>query len=213
MTVRSCARSAATILMIIVATGCLHRTTAPKPDASLRELFQRPVQDTRQAISLLQALVKESPSTATWNQLGLLYDEIGDLSAGEKAFREAVALNGPSEDLHNNLGYNLFLQKRWEAAEAEFRKALEVNANSVIVRNNLGALLARRGDLQGALKLFQVNGDAAAAHNNLAVVLFEAGMYEQSRDQLIKALAIRPDFAPALSNFKLVQQVLDKRGF
>jgi Flp pilus assembly protein TadD len=75
-----------------------------------------------------------------------------------------------------------------------------------VTRNNLGVALARLGDLQSALKEFESAADPATAHNNLAVVLLEAGQYEQSRDELVKALQIRNSFAPALENFKLVQE-------
>ncbi|MBI2150551.1 MAG: tetratricopeptide repeat protein [Acidobacteria bacterium] len=159
-----------------------------------------------EAIPLLEAFLKEFPAAGAWNQLGLLYDELGDLAAGEAALREAVARDAKSDRLRNNLGYNLLLQNKTEAAEAEFRKALELNSKSATTRNNLGAVLARRGDAQGALEQFREAADAATAHNNLAVVLLEMGQYEESRDQLIKALTIRHNFAPALANFKLVQE-------
>ena len=144
-------------------------------------------------------------AAGVWNQLGILYDATGDLASGERAFREAVALNAESDRLHNNLGYNLLLQKKEEAAEGEFRKALALNAMSATTHNNLGVVLARRGELSAALEQFQFTADDATAHNNLAVVLLEAGQYEQSREELVKALAIRRNFAPALANFKLVQ--------
>src|SRR5207249_5354850 len=76
----------------------------------------------------------------------------------------------------------------------------------------LGTLLARRGDLQGALEQFQMAADAATAHNNLAVVLLEMEQYERSREELVKALAIRRYFAPALANFRLVQERMRERA-
>lgn len=160
----------------------------------------------REAIPLLQEFIKERPSASTWDELGLLYDELGDLAAGESALREAVARDAESDRLHNNLGYNLLLQNKAEPAEGEFRRALELNPKSITSRNNLGVVLARRGDLQGALEQFQLAADAASAHNNLAVVLLEMGQYEKSREELVKALAIRRYFAPALANFKLLQE-------
>ena len=169
-----------------------------------------------QAIPLLEAFLKESPRAdlmpSSWNELGLLYDELGDLTAGESALREAVARDAGSDRLHNNLGYNLLLQNKTESAEAEFRRALELNPKSATARNNLGTVLARRGDLQGALEQFQLAADRATAHNNLAVVLLETGQYEQSREELVKALAIRHYFAPALTNFKLVQERIRERA-
>ena len=167
---------------------------------------------TRQAIPLLEAFIREWPTASSWNALGLLYNQLGDLPAGESAFREAVASNAASDGLHNNLGYNLLLQNKGEAAEAEFRQALTLNPKSATTRNNLGVVLARRGDLLGALEQFQSAADAATAHNNLAVVLIETGRYEQSRDELLKALAIRHYFAPALANFKLVQERIREQG-
>ena len=72
-------------------------------------------------------------------------------------------------------------------------------------------MLARRGDFEGALQEFQLAADVATAHNNLAVVLLEMGQYERSREELVKALAIRRYFAPALANFKLVQERIRER--
>jgi Flp pilus assembly protein TadD len=167
---------------------------------------------TWQAIPLLEQFVKESPSATVWNALGLLYNSAGNPSAGESALRAAVAASAESDQLHNNLGYTLLLRNKLEAAEAEFRKALELNPKSATTHNNFGVLLARRGDLEGALEQFEFAADDATAHNNLAVVLLEMGKYEQSREQLVKALAIRHYFAPALANFKLVQERIRERA-
>ena len=165
-----------------------------------------------QAIPLLEQFLKENPSAVAWNALGLLHDASADFAAGEKAFHEAVAVNPLSDQFHNNLGYNLLLQNKLDAAEAELRKSLHLNAKSVTAHNNLGMLLARRGDLDGAFKEFRFDADEATAHNNLAVVLMESGKYDESREELFKALAVRRNFAPALSNFKLVQERLRLRA-
>jgi Flp pilus assembly protein TadD len=157
------------------------------------------------AIPLLEQFLQESPSASIWNALGLLYDADGDLASGERALRQAVGSEPSSDQWRNNLGYNLLLQNKIESAEIELRNALTLNPKSVTSHNNLGTLLARKGDLQAALEEFEFSADAPTALNNLAVVLMEMGNYEQSREQLVKALALRRNFAPALSNFKLVQ--------
>ena len=198
------------------------RPTPPSPDASLRALFKKqtvtsfspvsPVSDAER-VQALQERVKASPQdVAAWLELGLLYERLNDLAAAERTFEEALALNPESDRVHNNLGYNLLLQNKTEAAEGEFRKALELNPASATARNNLGALFARRGDRQRAFEQFQMAADPATAHNNLAVVLLEIGRYEESRDELVKALAIRRSFAPALANFKLVRERIRERA-
>ena len=153
-----------------------------------------------EAIPFLEAFLKTSPSANAWNDLALLYDGVGNHEAGERALREALALNTGSGRLHNNLGYNLQLQNKLEGAEQEYRTALELNPDFAAARNNLGALLGRRGDFEGALQQFKLAADDSAAHNNLAVVLMEAGLYERSREELIKALEIHRNFSPALDN-------------
>ena len=165
-----------------------------------------------EAIPLMEAFLKQRPSAGSFNELGLLYDAVGDLVDGESALREAVARDAESDQLRNNLGYNLLLQNKAEAAEAEFRRALDLNPKGAITRNNLGVALVRRGDPRGALEQFQMTSDAATAHNNVAVVLLEMGQYEQGRGELVKALAIRRNFAPALANFKLVQARIRERA-
>jgi tetratricopeptide (TPR) repeat protein len=192
-------------------TAAFDRTASEKALMGIARCDQV-LKRTWQAIPLIEQFLKEMPSAAVWNELGLLYGASGDLPAGEKALREAVAGN-PAFDLwHNNLGYNLLLQNKTDAAEVEFRKALELNAKSVGTHNNLGIVLARRGDLEAALEQFQFSADAATAHNNLAVALMEAGKYEQSRDELVKSLALQRSFEPALANFKLVQERIRQRA-
>ncbi len=166
---------------------------------------------TWQAIPLLEQFLKDMPSGPGWNMLGFLHDASGNLPAGQSALEQAVAANPASSEWHNNLGYNLMLQNKADAAQTEFRKAVQLDSKSITAHNNLGMLLARRGELEGALAEFEFGADAATAHNNLAVVLMELGKYEQSRGELVKALALRRNFAPALSNFKLVQERVRQR--
>jgi Tfp pilus assembly protein PilF len=190
----------------------------PSDDASAEQAVlglsrsARASRRTAEAIPSVEAVLKDRPMASSWNELGLLYQDMRDFGAGERAFQESVARNPESDRAHNNLGYNLLLQNKPDEAEREFRKALELNRTSATARNNLGTLLARRGDLQGALEQFQAAADAATAHNNLAVVLLEMGQYERSREELVKALAIRHYFAPALANFRLVQERIRERA-
>jgi len=163
------------------------------------------------AIPLLEGFLKKAQSPDAWDALGMLYEGVGKLAAEEKALREALVYAGESDRIHNNLGHNLLLQKKAEEAAAEFKRALELNPQSVTSHNNLGVALARLGDLKGALEQFEFAADTATAHNNLAVALFEIGNYEQSREELVKALSIKQHFAPALSNFKLVQERIRER--
>jgi Flp pilus assembly protein TadD len=137
--------------------------------------------------------------------LASLLDDTGDLTPAEALYRRALALDSKASYLHNNLGFNLMLQGRLTDAVPQFRKALALNPQSQTARNNLGVALARQGDRQAALRVFIDAGvDRAVAHNNLAVALLEQDRLEESRAELMEALASRNFFEPALENFKLL---------
>jgi Flp pilus assembly protein TadD len=159
-----------------------------------------------EAIPIVETALIQRPTANSWNELGLLYEDSGSFASAESVFENAIAMNPESDSAHNNLGYCLLLQGRLEGAEAEFRKAVELNPTSATARNNLAVTLAHTGDVKGSLDQFLMTNDAATAHNNLAVVLLEMGNYERSREQLVQALTIRHYFAPALANFKIVQE-------
>jgi Flp pilus assembly protein TadD len=191
--------------------------TATPPNAAERAAAglgraARPLGQAAAVIPLLASFLKRAPGAAeVWDELGLLQEAAGDSASAEQAFRRAVAAQPLSSRLHDNLGYCLLAQNRLAEAESELRRAVQLDGHSSAARNNLGMTLAREGDLKGARLQFLAVSDAATAHNNLAVVLMEMGEYEQSRRELIKALAVRNYFAPAIENFKLVQQLLRER--
>ncbi len=58
-----------------------------------------------------------------------------------------------------------------------------------------------------ALAQLQANGDPAAAHNNLAVLLMEQRRYAEARRELVTALEYRRDYSAALNNLRLVSEL------
>ena len=137
-----------------------------------------------------------------WSLLGILQDSMGDYGSGERSHRAAVKLSDTSAPFHNNLGYNLLLQKRKLEAATEFRRALDIDPSSMIARNNLGEALAEQP--AEAVNQWQTVTDAASAHNNLAAVLIEQGDYEGARRELELALRYRHDHPAALNNLQLI---------
>ena len=84
----------------------------------LRDANQR-----AEAITGLEAFLKAHPGSAAeyYSWLGILRDESGLWPLGEPAHRKAIELEPSTDYLHNNLGYNLLMQKKDEEAAAEFR--------------------------------------------------------------------------------------------
>jgi Flp pilus assembly protein TadD len=172
--------------------------------SALRDLNQRP-----EAIASLNAFLQANPQTAPKYQswLGILLDEIGQWTAGEPAHRKALEMGPAQDSLHNNLGYNLLMQKKMAEAAVELREALRLNPASEVARNNLGMALAGENSNQQAVASWQSVSDPATAHNNLAAVLIQKGNYPEARKELEIALGYNRTHPAALRNLELVSRL------
>jgi tetratricopeptide (TPR) repeat protein len=155
--------------------------------------------------AFLAAHPQTSPEFAAW--LGILHDESGRPLEAEAAHRHALALAPSADHLHNNLGYNLLTQKKYEAAAAELREALRLNPASQVARNNLGLALANQNATTQALAAWEAVDGRASAHNNLAAVWIEKGNYPDARKELAIALGYNRSHPAALSNLELVARL------
>jgi len=154
-----------------------------------------------------------SAELLTWK--GILEDETGDLKKAEASYHAALLLKAKSESIHNNLGYNLLLQARYQEAAAEFRQALAIQPHSAVAQNNLGTALAsdhKGTDTKEAVLHMQSISDPATAHSNLAAILMEQGSYQEARKELDIALGYRKDHRAALSNLALLSELDGRPG-
>jgi tetratricopeptide (TPR) repeat protein len=162
-----------------------------------------------EAINGLEAFLKQHPQTSAdyFSWLGILHDESGLWPDGEQSHRRALELSPTADYLHNNLGYNLLMQKKNDEAAAEFREALKLNPRSQVAHNNLGLALANQNATGEAVANWQSASDAAIAHNNLAAVLIEKGNYPAARKELEVSLGYNKNLPAALRNLELVSRL------
>ena len=162
-----------------------------------------------EAIDGLTAFLKAHPQTGSqyFSWLGILRDESGLWPLGESAHRKALELAPSLDYLHNNLGYNLLMQKKYADAAGEFREALKLDSRSAMARNNLGLALANLNETDQAVANWQSSSDPATAHNNLAAVLMEKGNYPSARKELEIALGYNNAYPAALKNLELVSRL------
>jgi tetratricopeptide (TPR) repeat protein len=181
--------------------------SGPAQLSLVRDLRQ--VNRLAEAISGLESFLKIHPqSTAEYySWLGILRDESSLWALGEPAHREAIKISAGADYLHNNLGYNLLMQKKNDEAAAEFREALRLDPASEVARNNLGLALANSNAATQAVAYWQATSDPASAHNNLAVVWMEKGNYPEARKELELALSLDRANAAALRNLELVSRM------
>jgi tetratricopeptide (TPR) repeat protein len=165
-----------------------------------------------EAVNSLEDFLKAHPQNSAeyYSWLGILRDESNLWPLGEPAHRKAVELAPSTDYLHNNLGYNLLMQKKNEEAAVEFREALKLNPASELARNNLGIALANSNAAAQAVANWQSTSNPASAHNNLAVVWMEKGNYAEARKELELALSYDKNNAAALKNLELVSRMSGK---
>ncbi|HLK68478.1 MAG TPA: tetratricopeptide repeat protein [Bryobacteraceae bacterium] len=175
--------------------------------ALVRELYamHRPAQ----AVEGLEAFLRQHPQTAPdyFSWLGILRDALGQWAQGEPEHRRALELNPAADSLHNNLGYNLWMQQKNQAAVGEFREALRINPRSEVAHNNLALALAKQDVNAEAVANWQSAADAAVAHNNLAAVMIEKGNYPAARRELELSLSYNKYLPAALKNLELVSRL------
>jgi tetratricopeptide (TPR) repeat protein len=119
------------------------------------------------------------------------YQVLGLSVAGGAAIVLCLALT------RHQLGY-------WRDSEALSRHTLEVTENNDIAHNQLGAALAKKGQMDEALRHFQeairLNPHYSAAHNNLGLARGMKGQMDEALRQFQEAARLKPDHADAHNN-------------
>jgi protein O-GlcNAc transferase len=136
--------------------------------------------------------------------LGVLAVHEGQLDAGERLLREAIAQEADNARFWNDLGEALRLQQRYPEAIAAYRCALEAAPDFTPAANNLGVALAMTGALDEAeaqlLAAIERCQDDPFSWNSLGVVRKQLGRFEEALIAYETAVRLKPDFAEALAN-------------
>ncbi len=151
--------------------------------------------------------------TAVWlNELGFLYEFIGDLGPAEQMFRKALEINeklgrpGAVASGYGNLGLIYQTRGDLDRAEQMLRKSLEINEKlrrqegMAIGYGNLGVIYQIRGDLERAEQMFRKSLEIdeklggqegmASQYGNLGVIYLTRGDLDRAEQMYRKALEI-----------------------
>lgn len=155
-----------------------------------------------------------------------LYQAAGNVGAALKAqrrldeaetlFREVLAAAPDYVPALSNLGAVLAERGRAEEAEALCRRALERDPTYVEARVNLGLALHRQHRFVEAEACYRQSIGPDAAHavilDNLGTALLAQGRVAEARQEHLRALALRPDFAAAHSHALMCLQYMPGVG-
>src|SRR5439155_8852928 len=92
-------------------------------------------------------------AAAAWFAHAHVLEEAEQLSAAEEAYRRAIELEPGESMWHNNLGWNLIHQERYEDAAAVLEQALELDPGNERAIHNYALVRGLSGDLDTARTL------------------------------------------------------------
>jgi Flp pilus assembly protein TadD len=158
----------------------------------------------------LKAAIKLAPEYAEAHaSLGILYD-VQSRADAEPEHRLAVKLAPNNAAYLNNLGFSLFLRRKFKEAVSVYESAARLAPMSRRVRTNLGFACAAMGDLPRAAREFQMGGTEAEAKNNLGFAYERRGDMNNAYDLYVQAVRLDPKGQRARSNLVHAATVLGR---
>lgn len=138
---------------------------------------------------------------APYNNLGLAFNDDGQVSQSETCFRKAIAIDPQYVRAHLNLGNVLHGQHRTAEARACFAEALRIRPDYPEALNSAGQLAKELGNPTAAVRLLQraiqVRPGYPKARLNLANALAELRHYDQAEELLRSLTSADPNYAEA----------------
>lgn len=173
------------------------------PDEHYIEKFDVP-QNGRDTI-YLKNLTKRQTLGCFFNNLGNVYNDIGDRDTAQVALERAVAINPTLSESRANLG-NVYLERgRVDDAIQQYHAALQLNPNDPKTYNNLGNAYMELDLLGDAIPSYQhaldLDPNFLDAYRNLAIVYTKQERYNEALVLLSQAVRIDPQNAQVHSQF------------
>src|SRR4051794_17643064 len=136
-------------------------------------------------------------------------------SVGQRAFQNARLRKRQEAEILPLLGNALQLHKKGLLPEARtaYRQLLELAPDQFIALHMLGVLESDTRNYQEAeivlARAIAVDPQSADAHMGRGVALNKLGRHDEARESYRRALALRPNYALALSNLGNASVTLD----
>lgn len=162
----------------------------------------------------MQNLGPKETLSCFFNNLGNVYENLGDYESALILLERAVNLTPKLAMVHTNLGNVYLARQRTEEAIQQYRKALEIRPDDAATRSNLGGAYMQAWRESGGTNGNETLLDAAIfefrmaleideqciqARENLAGAYCRKGLFNKALNQLEKVLEMEPDRASALS--------------
>lgn len=164
-----------------------------------------------QALAAYAEAVKHDPKrTDAYARLAILNDRQGKFKESAELYRKALQTSPGNPDIFCDMGYSMYLQRRWAEAEMNLQQALVLKPDHARAHNNLGLVLAQTDRPEDALSHFRKAGTEAEAHLNLAFALTLDRHWEEARAQYELALSANPSLEQAKNGLRELDKLLAK---
>jgi predicted O-linked N-acetylglucosamine transferase (SPINDLY family) len=166
-----------------------------------------------QAIDAYRSAIAADPNYPdAHNNLGNALRNSGDLPGAIASYQRAIALRGVYPQAYNNMGAALQESGRLNEAIAAHRHALHLQPDYRSAKENLAIALGKLAQQQAAInqmdeaidslrQAIALNPATPAYHNNLGIVLFDAGRIDEAREAFDRSTKMQPDNASFASAF------------
>jgi Flp pilus assembly protein TadD len=182
----------------------------PSPADALVEEGEKKLQadDVEGALAVFARAEKQAPRDPRPHYLrGAALAKRGDRAGAERAYREALAIDGKLAGVHNELGVLLEEQNKLDPAIAEFKAAVAADPKLAEGWANLGRAEVRKGDLAEAARLLKQGARElpkdADLRIDLSVALLQAKKLDEALAAAREAVALAPGAADAHLNLGL----------
>ena len=139
--------------------------------------------------------------------LGLSYLDERDIDNSSKAFEVALKSNYSDISLYETYGTLVQRNDSYDKAETIYKRGIELCGKSAKLLSNLATISIIRGDISKAANLLEesisLNSDDYMAWTNLGNLNQQRCYYRDAVESYKKAIAIKPDYSPAISNLLL----------
>src|SRR5262249_35720462 len=148
---------------------------------------------------------------AFWLNLGNAVFGQGRWEEAARAFRQSTGLDATNPNAWSNLGVAEQRLSRYPQAHEAYEKSLKLEPNDLTTQTNLGVVLVQLNQPQRAKEVLsavlQKNERSAAAWAALGAAQKGLGNSSEVISALRRALAIDPNFLPALYHLAVVLEL------
>ncbi len=130
-------------------------------------------------------------------RLGVIYAEKKDYDKSIEIWNQYLAASDNAPEGYGNLGYCYELAGKSKAAQATYQKGIDKDENNAPCRTNYGLLLARKGRIQEAVRMWNPVLTQAEIHYNLASIYLQDGRKQEAKAEYQQALNLDPTMIDA----------------